>query len=130
MIIIIHSPIILINGAPHQLRSVEWNVVRFFYKNYKSEPQNVGYNPKIMQNIFDCSNNSSPRWVTNNKIQINRKLYCNPRYSFLRWACLLSKFLNYIYWQHHLRTFEKFGGMNVLDSNQRFHNYQAMWFCW
>ena len=22
------------------------------------------------------------------------------------------------YWQHHLKTFEKFGGMNVLDSNQ------------
>ena len=30
------------------------------------------------------------------------------------------------YWQHHLRTFEKFCGMNVLDSNQRFHNSQAM----
>ena len=29
------------------------------------------------------------------------------------------------YWQHHLRTFEKFGGMNVLDSNQRFLNSQA-----
>ena len=33
------------------------------------------------------------------------------------------------YWQHHLRTFEKFGGMNVLDSNQRFLNSQAPRFC-
>ena len=30
------------------------------------------------------------------------------------------------YWQHHLRTFEKFSGMNFLDSNQRFHHSQAM----
>ena len=28
------------------------------------------------------------------------------------------------YWQHHLKTFEKFGGMNVLDSNRRFHSSQ------
>ena len=26
------------------------------------------------------------------------------------------------YWQHQLKTFEKFGGMNVLDSNQRFQS--------
>ena len=26
------------------------------------------------------------------------------------------------HWQHQLKTFEKFGGMNVLDSNQRFQN--------
>ena len=28
------------------------------------------------------------------------------------------------YWQHHLKIFEKFGGMNVLDSNRRFHSSQ------
>ena len=28
------------------------------------------------------------------------------------------------YWQQHLKTFEKFGGMNVLDSNRRFHSSQ------
>ena len=26
------------------------------------------------------------------------------------------------YWQHHLKTFKKFGVMNVLDSNRRFHS--------
>ena len=26
------------------------------------------------------------------------------------------------YWQHHLKTFEKFGGMNFLDSNRRIHS--------
>ena len=29
------------------------------------------------------------------------------------------------YWQHHLKTFEKFGGMNVLDSNQRSQSTQS-----
>ena len=28
------------------------------------------------------------------------------------------------YWQHHLKTFEKLGGMNVLDSNRRFNSSQ------
>ena len=29
------------------------------------------------------------------------------------------------YWQHHLKTFENFGGMNVLGSNQRFQSSQT-----